>query len=264
MTAEDCSLCSTYQQQTEQSTIYIPALPLLLTKPLTHDTHKQASLRRLDITARTLFYPGATPSLIKNVKTCKDLGPSYSSHTSRPFWRSFSTQPTARERSSEYSAGALPKTPCQIQVCIHLLVFALSLLTVASRILRLAVQVAVTSYLFYLVNEYLLGYEEEEDEPRAETAAPSIAVASKPIQQGVEGTKAPEAEQVEELLVQLPDKLPEGAVFIPLWWGTRRPTTYYKNTDPEWQGYLKFVHDENKPRELRGRFCWSPTGTLGD
>ena len=132
------------------------------------------------------------------------------------------------------------------------------MLIVDSRILRFTAQFALTGYLFYLVNEYVLGYEEEEDEPGAETTAPSIAVASKPLQQGVEGTKAPEAEQVEELLVQLPDKLPEDAIFIPLWWGKKRPLTYYKKSDPEWQGYVKFAHDKKRVKAIKGAlnsFC---------
>lgn len=55
----------------------------------------------------------------------------------------------------------------------------------------------------------------------------------------------------ENLLVELPDELPEDAIFIPLWWGTKRPDRYYKGSDPEWQSYVKFSHDKKKAHATR-------------
>lgn len=109
--------------------------------------------------------------------------------------------------------------------------------------------------MFYLVNEYVFGYEEEEEEvePGAETAAPSIALSANQAEGGVEGTEAPELDQVEELLVQVPDKPPEGAIFIPLWWGKKSSPTPYKTSDPEWQGYVKLAKDPRRMEEVKGK-----------
>ena len=109
--------------------------------------------------------------------------------------------------------------------------------------------------MFYLVNEYVFGYEEEEEEvePGAETAAPSIALSANQAEGGVQGTEAPELDQVEESLVQVPDKPPEGALFIPLWWGKKSTPTPYKTSDPEWQGYVKLAKDPRRMEEVKGK-----------
>lgn len=127
------------------------------------------------------------------------------------------------------------------------------MLIVSSRMLRLAFQVAISGYLFYLVNEYVFGYEEEEVEPGADTAASSIALTVIQAEQGAEGAEALESDQADESLVQVPDKPPEGAIFIPLWWGKRSPPQFWKSSDPEWQAYLKFAKDEEKRKEITGK-----------
>ena len=150
--------------------------------------------------------------------------------------------------------------PIRYRYVIQPLGLAASTLTAISRILRFAAQVALTSFLIYLGNEYFLGYEEEVDEPEPETTAPSIAIAPKPLQQGIEGTKAPEAEQVEELIIELPEKAPENAIFIPLWRGKPRPATKYSTSDPEWQEYVKFSQDGKSIRAAKGTYR-GPDGT---
>ena len=97
------------------------------------------------------------------------------------------------------------------------------------RILRVTAQFALTTFMFYTISGYLLGFEEDEgDQSDAETTAPSIAVTGKTLSEETEGTQIAEAEQLEELLIQLPDKLPEDAIFIPLWWGKQRPSNTTK------------------------------------
>ena len=125
------------------------------------------------------------------------------------------------------------------------------------RILRVTAQFALTGLMFYLVSGYLLVYEEEENgQAGAETTAPSIAATSKAPSEEYNGTQVAETEQVEELLVQLPEKLPEDAIFIPLWWGKERPRKFYKGSDPEWQGYVKFARNPKKVRGVQRRCCW--------
>jgi len=53
--------------------------------------------------------------------------------------------------------------------------------------------------------------------------------------------------------VEIPDKLPENATFIPLWFGTERERVKYKSSDPEWQGYLEFSRDKKKVEMLKSR-----------
>ena len=92
---------------------------------------------------------------------------------------------------------------------------------------------------------------EEEESQEPETKAPSISVAATTLPEGVEGTQAAEAEQVEELLVNVVDKKPEDVTFIPLWWGKESPRQYFKKSDPEWQGFINFSNDKKKQESVK-------------
>ena len=101
------------------------------------------------------------------------------------------------------------------------------------------------------VSDYILGIDSGNGE---ETQAKNQAVnTNKPA--ATEGKAAKKEEEAEEnaddYLVELPDELPEDAIFIPLSWGKRRPPVYYKGTDPEWQNYVKFSHDKKKVNLVR-------------
>ena len=52
---------------------------------------------------------------------------------------------------------------------------------------------------------------------------------------------------------EIPDTLPEDALFIPLSSPRRRPTTFYKGTDPEWQSFIRFSEDSEKCQYIRSR-----------
>ena len=49
----------------------------------------------------------------------------------------------------------------------------------------------------------------------------------------------------------VPDILPEDAIFIPLGWARQLPSTFYKGSDPEWQGFLEFSQDRQRSLMIR-------------
>lgn len=52
---------------------------------------------------------------------------------------------------------------------------------------------------------------------------------------------------------EIPGTLPEDVLFIPLSSPRRRPTTFYKGTDPEWQSFIRFSEDSEKCQYIRSR-----------
>ena len=53
---------------------------------------------------------------------------------------------------------------------------------------------------------------------------------------------------------ELPDEMPEDAIFVPLWIPKENPPYYYKGSDPEWQGYQAFAKDRKKVKQVHGKF----------
>ena len=100
------------------------------------------------------------------------------------------------------------------------------------------------------LSEYFLE-DEEEDETGANASATKRA---KDDSESTQEEKTGDSEEEDEYLVDLPDQLPEDAIFIPLWWGKKKPVEYYKGSDPEWKGYVKFAQDKQKVKAVRGTY----------
>ena len=55
----------------------------------------------------------------------------------------------------------------------------------------------------------------------------------------------------EEEDVQIPDEMPEDAIFVPLGLARQLPQTFYKGTDPEWQSFIAFSKDKKRNQAVR-------------
>lgn len=51
----------------------------------------------------------------------------------------------------------------------------------------------------------------------------------------------------------VPDTLPENALFIPFGFVRQRPATFYKGSDPEWQGFFDFAAEPRRIKAVQGR-----------
>lgn len=49
----------------------------------------------------------------------------------------------------------------------------------------------------------------------------------------------------------VPEPIPEDAIFIPLGLARQRRTSYYKGSDPEWQGFVEFSRDRKRGLGVR-------------
>lgn len=58
-------------------------------------------------------------------------------------------------------------------------------------------------------------------------------------------------EEPEEDDVEIPEDMPENAIFIPLSFPRQLPRTFYKGTDPEWQSFIAFAKDKNRSLLIR-------------
>lgn len=101
---------------------------------------------------------------------------------------------------------------------------------------EIAIKFALGSILFLYVADFILGdVEEEVDHGKAKTEGEA----------GQEGKE--EGDDFE-----LPDEMPEDAIFVPLWIPKENPPYYYKGSDPEWQGYQAFAKDRKKVKQVHG------------
>ena len=64
---------------------------------------------------------------------------------------------------------------------------------------------------------------------------------------------AQENKKVDEDDVQVPETMPEDAFFIPLGLIRQRPHTHYNASDPEWQSFVEFGKDRERPPAVRSR-----------
>ena len=62
---------------------------------------------------------------------------------------------------------------------------------------------------------------------------------------------AREDDHVDDDYVQVPEIMPEDALFIPLGLVRQRPHTHYKGSDPEWQSFVEFGSDRQRPAAVR-------------
>lgn len=109
-------------------------------------------------------------------------------------------------------------------------------------------RLALKSTLVLLITYYLIEFVLEDEEEDAKGKAAVVPGLSLGGTDTLQGASQP---QEEELDVQLPDTTPEGAIFIPLWWAKERRRTFYKGSDPEWQGFIKFAKDEKRKNLIR-------------
>ena len=59
------------------------------------------------------------------------------------------------------------------------------------------------------------------------------------------------AEGAEEEDVDIPEEMPEDALFIPLGLARKKPQIFYKGTDPEWQSFVDFSKDRKRSQMIR-------------
>ena len=95
---------------------------------------------------------------------------------------------------------------------------------------RLLYQVAIASAIGYVVLSYL---DVEEEDDKANNGA---------------------QEDDSEDDVEVPETMPEDALFIPLGRVRQRPHTHYKGSDPEWQSFVEFGNDRQRPTAVRSMF----------
>lgn len=62
-----------------------------------------------------------------------------------------------------------------------------------------------------------------------------------------------EGEEKEEDF-QIPDEIPEDAIFVPLGFARQLPRTFYKGTDPEWQSFIEFSKDKKRSQLVRSTY----------
>ena len=59
-------------------------------------------------------------------------------------------------------------------------------------------------------------------------------------------------DKVDEDDVQVPETMPEDAIFIPLGFVRQRPHTPYSGSDPEWQSFVEFRKDRKRALAVQG------------
>lgn len=102
----------------------------------------------------------------------------------------------------------------------------------------------------YYISGYLIGEVDEYEQVARPHDEPSGAKEEKESD-GPEADRVKDRVEGEEDDVNVPNELPENAIFIPLWWGKKRPPEFFKGSDPEWQGYVKFSMDLAKVEDVK-------------
>ena len=97
---------------------------------------------------------------------------------------------------------------------------------------------------YYVVRHFLKEEESEKDDNTNE--APSKLLDSE------DGKETSDQDEESEDEIQLPDTMPEDAIFIPLWFPKEKPQYLYKGSDPEWQSYTAFSRNQDKVKKVRG------------
>ena len=107
----------------------------------------------------------------------------------------------------------------------------------------MAVEFAIVCALVEAAWRYLdLDAEEEEEEGADKTTAVKKT-------QSEDGEHAEEGEDE----VDIPENIPEDAIFIPLGLTRQRPETFYKGTDPEWQSFIEYRKDREREPAVKSR-----------
>lgn len=105
--------------------------------------------------------------------------------------------------------------------------------SVNSRLRRGAFEVAIALATFPWLWSYLTGFGEDEDTKKATDRSKT--------RRDDDGHADEEEDEVE-----IPETMPEDAIFIPLGFARQRPETYYKGTDPEWQSFIEYRKDRER------------------
>ena len=112
---------------------------------------------------------------------------------------------------------------------------------------------------------YVWGYaidEEEETVNKAGALSKTQRETSTEANDGAtEDGKVDKDEKQDEDDVQVPEVMPEDALFIPLGKVRQLPETQYKGSDPEWQSFVEFGQDRERPAAVRSTFAfhtWTP------
>lgn len=110
-----------------------------------------------------------------------------------------------------------------------------------SRLLKIAVEFAIVYALVEAAWRYL-DLDAEEEEGADKTTAVKKT-------QSEDGEHAEEGEDE----VDIPENMPEDAIFIPLGFTRQRPETFYKGTDPEWQSFIEYRKDREREPAVKSR-----------
>ena len=107
-----------------------------------------------------------------------------------------------------------------------------------SRLRRGAFEVAIALATFPWLWSYLTGFGKDEDTKKATDRSKT--------RREDDGHAGQEDDEVE-----IPETMPEDAIFIPLGFARQRPETYYKATDPEWQSFIEYRKDREREPAIK-------------
>ena len=110
------------------------------------------------------------------------------------------------------------------------------------------VLLAVTIWWFDLLEDE----EEEEDAKNGKTTI-SVKIVQKTPAAEPSGEVVEKGEEDEDE-VDIPEEMPEDAIFIPLGFTHQRPREYYKGSDPEWQSFIEFRKDREREKAVRSMY----------
>ena len=110
--------------------------------------------------------------------------------------------------------------------------------SVNSRLRRGAFEVAIALATFPWLWSYLTGLGEDEETKKATDRSKTR-------------TEDDGHADEDEGDVEVPEIMPEDAIFIPLGLARQRPETYYKATDPEWQSFIEYRKDREREPAIK-------------
>ena len=117
------------------------------------------------------------------------------------------------------------------------------------RIQTLSLWVASICGFWYLVGS--LDDEQEDEEASARSKAVATKQATEVLEAREDEENEVEADGEEEDGVEVPSEPPEDSWFIPLGLARQQPQTFYRGSDPEWQSFVEFSHDEKRNHFVR-------------
>ncbi len=105
----------------------------------------------------------------------------------------------------------------------------------------------------YYVLRYVIG-----EEVQVDKAGDFSRISRTPPEARDQANDEPkEDDKVDEDDVQVPETMPEDAFFIPLGRVRQLPHTHYKGSDPEWQSFVEFGQNRERPAAVRSTLASS-------